>query len=175
MSLSPNHISPIEFYKRFLDDIFLLYSGSPQELHQFLDKINEIHPGIKFTMQHTTPAGQEANCDCQTTSSIPFLDVEISVKEGKLKTDLYRKPTDRNQYLLPSSCHPAHCTENIPFSLALRIVRICSEETDRDRRLTELKEMLLARDYHRNVVNSAINKALRIPRSDALKRVVREK
>ena len=175
VSLSPNHISPIEFYKRFLDDIFLLYSGTPQELHQFLDKINEIHPGIKFTMQHTTPAGQEANCDCQTTSSIPFLDVEISVKEGKLKTDLYRKPTDRNQYLLPSSCHPAHCTENIPFSLALRIVRICSEETDRDRRLTELKEMLLARDYHRNVVNSAINKALRIPRSDALKRVVREK
>ena len=35
--------------------------------------------------------------------------------------------------------------------------------------------MLLSREYHRNVVNTAINKAMKIPRSDALKRVVREK
>ena len=59
--------------------------------------------------------------------------------------------------------------------IALRIVRICSEETDRDKRLSELKEMLLSREYHSNVVNTAINKAMKIPRSDALKRVVREK
>ena len=59
--------------------------------------------------------------------------------------------------------------------IALRIVRICSEETDRDKRLSELKEMLLSREYHRNVVNTVINKAMKIPRSDALKRVVREK
>ena len=39
-----DNISAIKFYKRFLDDIFLLYSGTPQELHQFLGKLNEIHP-----------------------------------------------------------------------------------------------------------------------------------
>ena len=69
---------------------------------------------------------------------------------------LYKKPTDRNQYLLPSSCHPAHCTRNIPYSLALRIIRICSEVTDRDKRLAELKEMLLSQDYNKNVINAAI-------------------
>ena len=34
--LSQDNISAIKFYKRFLDDIFILYSGTPQELHQFL-------------------------------------------------------------------------------------------------------------------------------------------
>ena len=60
---------------------------------------------------------------------------------------MYRKPTDRNQYLLPTSCHPNSVTKNIPYSLALRIIRICSESNTRDKRLAELKVMLLDREY----------------------------
>ena len=61
--LSQDNISAIKFYKRFLDDIFILYSGTPQELHQFLGHLNEIHPGIKFTMEHKTTTDQKAGCD----------------------------------------------------------------------------------------------------------------
>ena len=89
--------------------------------------------------------------------------------------DLYRKPTDRNQYLLTSSCHPTHVTSNIPFSLALRIVRICSLPTDRDRRLAELKIMLIERDYKPGLIDAAIEKAKAIPRDEALKKVNTEK
>ena len=39
--------------------------------------------------------------------------LSISIKNGKIVTDLYRKPTDRVQYLLPSSCHPNHIFNNI--------------------------------------------------------------
>ena len=78
-------------------------------------------------------------------------------------------------YLLTSSCHPNSVTKNIPFSLALRIVRICSETETRDQRLSELREMLLNRDYRPGIVDAAINKAKAIPRSEALKRVVRPK
>ena len=41
---------------------------------------------------------------------------------------LQRKKTDKAQYLLTSSCHPFHIFDNIPYSLELRIVRICSEK-----------------------------------------------
>ena len=41
--------------------------------------------------------------DCEYKTSIPFLDTLISLEEGKIKVDLYKKETDRNQYLLPSS------------------------------------------------------------------------
>ena len=90
-------------------------------------------------------------------------------------TDLYRKPTDRNMYLLPSSCHPLHTTNSIPYSLALRIIRICSRIEDRDKRLEELKVMLLEREYKLNVINAAIRKAKEIPRQEALNKVVRDK
>ena len=76
-------------------------------------------------MSHTS-IEEEEPCDCPKKETIPYLDVSLSIKNGKIDTDLYRKPTDRNQYLLPSSCHPTDCIQNIPFSLALRFVKICS-------------------------------------------------
>ena len=39
---------------------------------------------------------------------------------------LYTKPTAEHQYLLRSSCHPLQTKRAFPFSLALRIRRICS-------------------------------------------------
>ena len=42
-------------------------------------------------------------------------------------------------------------------------------------RLSELKTLLLARDYRPGVINSAIERAKTIPREKALERVVRSK
>jgi hypothetical protein len=74
---------------------------------------------------------------------------------------------------MTSSCHPAHVTKNIPFSLAYRIVRICSEPKSRDKRLSELKELLLSRNYKNSLVDAAIEKARKIPRCEAIKRISR--
>ena len=84
--------------------------------------------------------------------------------------DLYKKPTDRCQYLLTSSCHPAHVTDNIPFSLAYRIIRICSESESRDIRFSELKELLISRNYRPSLVDAAIEKARNIPRYDDIRK-----
>ena len=98
-------------------------------------------------------------CTCEKSASLAFLDTSLSIKNGQVSVDLYRKPTDRNQYLLTSSCHPAHVTTNIPFSLALRIVRICSDPEARDKRLEELECLLLARGYKAGMVKAAVDKA----------------
>ena len=61
--------------------------------------------------------------------NIPFLDVSVSLtNDGSISTDLYTKPTDKHQHLLYSSCHPLHTKKAIPFSLALRLRRICSTD-----------------------------------------------
>ena len=161
------------FYRRFLDDILIIFRGSNNNLHKFIKNINTIHNSIKFTLQHTRKPSSD-DCECEESTNIPFLDTSLSLSHGQVNSDLYRKPSDRNQYLLPSSCHPPHCHENIPFSLALRIIRICSNPTQRDCRLLELKEMLIARDYKKNIINSAIDKALKIPRKEAIKKVFRK-
>ena len=99
--------------------------------------------------------------------------MKCSIKEGKIKTDLYRKETDRNQYLLPSSSHPKQTFKAIPRSLGMRIIRICSDPIDRDNRLQELKDSLLARSYPLAVIDSAIERVKKITREKALKRVYR--
>ena len=107
--------SLIEFIKRFIDDLLLFWSGTVQQFETFMKKINSLHPTIKFTSSY--------NFEEKSTS---YLDMEIKIVNGVITTDLYRKPTDKIQYLLPSSCHPSHIFDNIPYSLALRIVRILS-------------------------------------------------
>ena len=100
-------------------------------------------------MTHTSPEGESKTdkCDCIQTKLIQFLDTSCHIENGKIEVDLFRKSTDRNQYLLPSSCHPKTTSSNIPFSLSLRIIRTCTNSVVRDKRLEDLKELLLARDY----------------------------
>ena len=112
------------------------------------------------------------DCPCIPVTSIPFLDTSCSIKDGAIVNDLYRKPTDRNMYLLPSSCHPPEITTNIPYSLALRIVKICSNKETRDMRLQELKEMLICRDYRLQSIEGAINRAKNVSRDQSLKKKV---
>ena len=166
----------LQLMKRFLDDYFMIFNGSTKMLHEMFDSINQIHPSIKLTMNHTSIAGetQENKCGCEETTSIPFLDTLCSIKNGRIDTDLYKKPTDRNQYLLPSSCHSKMTTKAIPMSLGLRIVRICSDPENRDKRMKELKELLLDRDYSENMIDSALEKARKVPRKAALKKVIKK-
>ena len=103
------------------------------------------------------------------------MDTAVTIKNGKLITDLYKKPTDRCQYLLPSSCHPAHIPQNIPFSLCYRLVRICSEPHALEKKFKELRSLLISRDYRPKVIDSAIEKAKKLDRNEALKRVPKKK
>lgn len=74
-------------------------------------------------MNHTNLDNELDNdkCDFVEKKEIPFLDTSVSKVEGKIHTDLYKTPTDNNQYLLPCSCQPPETTKSIPFSLALSL------------------------------------------------------
>ena len=139
--------NPIKAWKRFLDDIYILWVGSSQKLHEFLEELNNLHHSIKFTISHTTPKEETNPCKCNPTDRLAFLDTSTFIVNQEIIVDLYKKPTDRCQYLLTSSCHPPHITQNIPFSLAYKIDRICTDPKTRDTRLEELKDMLTSSDF----------------------------
>ena len=77
-------------------------------------------------------------------------------------------------YLLPSSCHPPHITKNIPYSLCVRLVRICSDRKTLLVRMEELRNLLLSRNYLPSVINSAFDRALLLTRENCLKKVVQK-
>ena len=59
--------------------------------------------------------------------SIDFLDVTASFAKVTIETDLYVKPTNSHQYLLPLLSISFYCKKGIPYSQALRHNRICSK------------------------------------------------
>ena len=55
--------------------------------------------------------------------------------------------------------------------MAYRVLRICSETVTRDKRMEELKELFISRQYNVNVTDLAIARAKLVPREQALLRV----
>ena len=103
-------------------------------------------------------------CYDQNSNSCNFLDLNISVQEGKFQTDLYRKPTDKPRALLPSSAHPTHIPSNIVYSMAFRLVRICSSEEKFENRLQELKEeFLIPRGYKPKIIDGQFKRIRDLP------------
>ena len=131
--------------KLFLDDFFFIFVGSTKKLHKFLNEVNKINPSIQLTMNHTSLENEnkEDRRDCNMKKAISFLDNLVTIKEGRIDLDLYRKETDRNQYLSPSSCHNKQTTASIPFSLSFRI---STDQANRERQFLDLKQLLLYRD-----------------------------
>ena len=152
-------LNNIHFFKRFIDDILIIWTGTEEEFLEFMKKINNLHDTIKFTHSYN-----------KVDKSTTYLDMTVKISKNKIETDLYRKPTDKIQYLLPSSCHPSHIFKSIPYSLALRLVRICSTKQILKQRLEELKTMLLSRKYNKIVVNVALDKAWSMDRKTTLLR-----
>ncbi|PIK56552.1 hypothetical protein BSL78_06520 [Apostichopus japonicus] len=147
--LSRQNLKP-HTWLRYIDDIFMIWTHGEANLKLFIDDINSFHHTIKFTADFSG-------------HGVHFLDTTVTLQNGSLKTDLFNKPTNKHNYLLPSSCHPRHCTRNIPYSQALRIRRICSSEVDFDSRTKELSQHLLNRQYFRGTIENAIKKAKRNP------------
>jgi hypothetical protein len=60
----------ISFFRRFIDDIFMLWLGTEEQFLTFMDNINSLHPTIKFTH----------NYNLREKSTV-FLDTKITIKK----------------------------------------------------------------------------------------------
>ena len=71
---------------RYIDDIFFVWTHGEDKLHDFLSRLNEVHPKLKFTYEYST-------------EQINFLDVIVKKEKDEFVTDLYCQATDCHQYL----------------------------------------------------------------------------
>ncbi len=67
-------------YKRYVDDIFALFRTT-DDRDQFYEVLNNAHPNLSFTME-------------VSTTSLPFLDTSVSIRNRQFVTQVYRKPTN---------------------------------------------------------------------------------
>ena len=111
------------------------WTHGPKNLEIFLQEANSFHPTVRFTVE-------------VSNEEHVFLDTKSRLVGNAIDVGLYTKPSDTHQYLLPSSCHPKHSSRNVPYSLALRIRRICSNPDTFESRATELSDQLRRRVYN---------------------------
>jgi hypothetical protein len=62
--------------------------------------------------------------------SLHFLDLFITIVNNQLVTSVYSKPTDAHVYLNAKSSNPRSQIRGIAKGVALRLRRICSEDSD---------------------------------------------
>ena len=89
-------------------------------------------------------------------------------------TDIFRKPTDTQQYLHFKSHHPKNCLKSIPYTLARRICTIVNDPILKKTRLEELHQTLLERKYPASIIREGIRKAENIPLSELRKPKVKK-
>ena len=151
---------------RYIDDIFFVWTHGKEEHDKFLSYCNKNRHGIIF----------EVTPESVSTTSVPFLDIRVILRNNKLHTDLYVKPTDKFQYLNFNSSHPYHQKASLPYGLALRIKRICSDPGDFKSHCDKLVVLLRKRGFKMGLIKDGIRKASLLNRDELLQpTTVREK
>ena len=131
-------------WKRFRDDVFVVWTHAPVSVFLFLEYLNKIDKTekIQFTMQ---AAGDDG---------LKFLDLKLKMVNGKISVDVFSKPTNSFTYVLPSTCYPNRNIRNVPKGIALRLRRICGSDEKYDERSEEYQKYLIGRDYQPRSVKS---------------------
>ena len=134
-------------WRRFLDDCYINWPYCEDKLKELHDILNSLDDSIQLT--------PETSCE-----ELPYLDVMIRKDNTHLTSDINYKPTDSFQYLPYTSSHPRHTKNNIPYNLGRRICTIIENQDIRKRRLHNLKQILLRKQYPAEIIDYGVNKAL---------------
>lgn len=117
----------------YIDDIFLVYQHGLDNLKELVNTFNASHATLKLTLDwsHT---------------EVAFLDTLVYKSDNKLRTKLYRKPTDATNYLMHHSAHPPGCKKGFK-SQAMRVRRNCADIAHYDEFIEPLKQAYKDRGY----------------------------
>ena len=105
----------IVLYKRYIDDILLIWSGPSAELCKFRAKFGNANSKIKLEWQGTpsaTDAEDPAKFNQHQHSRVNFLDLDIQILDlhgsPEFEFRIYRKPGNAYSYLPYGSYHARH-------------------------------------------------------------------
>ena len=123
----------ISLWRRFIDDIFGIWSGTKDQFHNFVTELNSFAApyGIKFGDHAIGP-------------SVNFLDVTLSINETSklIEYKLFVKPTDSRLYLRTESFHPPHVFSGVALSQMMRVIHRNSTDKGKTHDLDQLEQDL---------------------------------
>lgn len=149
-----HHFSKVARWWRYIDDVFLIWVGQEAELHDFHNFLNSINRTVKFTLVFSR-------------DKLAFLDTMVILDSGKLRTELYQKPTDRNTLLHFKSSHPKRMVRSLPFSQLLRARRIIDVEEKWEATVKKMTVDFEERGFPRPLISEHAEKVQKISKFEA--------
>ena len=142
-------------WRRFIDDVFIIWIHGKDKLEDFLDYINKAHETIKFTAEYSM-------------TEVAFLDTLVYKLNGNLATRVYHKKTDDKMYLHYNSAHPKSQKDAVPYSLFITCKRICTEKRHFFMEVQDITQKLACRGYPHELIVKSFLKANQQNRDDLL-------
>ena len=132
-------------WKRYIDDIICIWTGTRNELESFLARINTAHRTLRFMWSISN-------------KRIEFLNLNI-FKGGKFNTNYHLdisthfKKTNTFQYLHFSSSHPKSVFKGLMKGEAIRFLRSNTDPHTYNKTINKFREHLFLRNYPKNFVD----------------------
>ena len=147
--LAQEPIQPL-VWKRYIDDILCIWTGSRSELDNFLDRLNRAHHSIKFTWSISN-------------ERIQFLDLNIFkgdrfIETGHIDLSTHFKSTNTFQYLHFSSSHPRSVFKGLVKGEAIRFLHSNTHAPTYHATLRKFRQHLLLRNYPRDFVDRILGR-----------------
>jgi hypothetical protein len=163
LKISDEELAEIsEWYRRYLDDSILMFGAYSREqaertASRLLALLKGMNPAFDFT---TTKA----------VKSLVVLDISVECTPEGLRLKNYQKPTDKRTLLSACSSHLNHVKRAIPYSVALRMRRLCTDDLDFKAALIDQAWALLGRGHLEEHVVDGFVRAVLKPREEALQK-----
>ena len=149
-TLLPNHGHNLLYFIRYIDDILGIWTGNlTTDWKAFSEDVNQF--GIlKWDITETTPS-----------LSTTFLDMTLSIENGKFVSRTFQKKLNLHLYIPSSSEHPASCIKGTIFSLIFRYFRQNTHQKDFVYFAGLLYYRTLQRGWDRDLIRKLILEATR--------------
>ena len=138
----PHSLKPV-FYRRYVDNIFVLFSSLDQA-EKFKKYLSSKHPNINFSLEK------------ENDGRLSFLDINIFREKGKFVTNVYRKKTFSGVYTNFNSFILETYKIGLIKSLLLQCFHLCSDFVKFHHEINILRSILCKNSYSRDFVDKCI-------------------
>ena len=155
--IMPKWAEQMPFYLRFIDDgigIWLVDEDPSVFEEQFKQFQQDMHGwyGLKWTF--TKPS-----------TSIDFMDLTITIVDGKIETTIFEKAQNLYLYIPPHSSHPRGVLTGLICGQVLRFRRLCSKRSDANKKIQEFAKRLMDRGHTREKLEPIFAKQKSMPQT----------
>jgi len=140
-------------YKRYVDDVFMLWLFGMKALSTFVEHMNNQHPLIRFTIEHSDNAKR----------AVDFLDLTISISpQCSLEWELFMKPSHSGVHLSYLSSVPMSTKLSVARNQFARAIGNSSGPEESVRSIAKIQDLLMQNDYPADVIRNSMEEGQRM-------------